>query len=585
MNLREKPFYLTDEQVREVEETLSSLTVKQKVGQLFCVMGQDFGADELKTLVKDYNIGGILYRPAPAKEIRAWYEPLDEVARIPLLKAANLEEGGTGGISDGAFFGWPMTVAATDDLGVMEKFAKVCALEGQSVGLNWTFSPVCDLDLNYRNPITNVRTCGSDLERVKSFCSQYVRTLQEQGMAACAKHYPGDGVDFRDQHLHPTYNSLSAKDWYESYGAIYRQLIEDGLMSVMVGHIVQPNVEMDINPELRFEDCLPGSLSKELLAGVLREKFGFNGVITTDATIMSGFTQAMPRREAIPAAIMAGCDMLVFTTGFYEDYQYMLDALESGLLTEKRLDEAVTRTLALKAKVAMPSPVHSDAEGVRSSEDAVCRTDDMAGGTRTGGQLPEAKQWQAECADKCVTLVKNNQDVLPLTPEKFPLIRLVTLGKDEITEGCEAAPGDARYPIESSMTAIAEELLQEAGFRTERFDIEKEELHGTKDLPKDRLTLYLANCEHASNQTAVRLFWAKKHALDVPRHVEEEPYIFVSFSNPYHLQDVPRVKTYINAYSCHRPMIEAVIGKLLGKSAFKGISPIDAFCGLPDARL
>lgn len=377
-------------------------------------------------------------------------------------------------------------------------------------------------------------------------------------MAACAKHYPGDGVDFRDQHLHPTYNSLSAKDWYESYGAIYQQLIEDGLMSVMVGHIVQPNVEMDINPELRFEECLPGSLSKELLTGVLRKKFGFNGVITTDATIMSGFTQAMPHREAIPTAIMAGCDMLVFTTGFYEDYQYMLDALESGFLTEKRLNEAVTRTLALKAKV---------------------------GKAPAGGQLPQAKQWQAECADKCVTLVKNNQDVLPLTPEKYPLIRLVTLGKDAITEGCEAAPDDARYPIESSMTAIAEELLREAGFETERFDIEQEELHGTKDLPKNRLTLYLANCEHASNQTAVRLFWAKKHALDVPRHVEEEPYIFVSFSNPYHLQDVPRVKTYINAYSCHRPMIEAVISKLLGKSAFKGVSPVDAFCGLPDARL
>ncbi|MCC8043955.1 MAG: glycosyl hydrolase family 3 [Clostridiales bacterium] len=559
MNLREKPFYLTDDQVHWVEDTLASLTPEQKVGQLFCVMGQDYGTDELKTLVEDYNIGGILFRPAPADDIRAWYEPLDAAARIPLLKAANLEEGGTGALSDGTFFGWPMAVAATDDLSVMEKFAKVCALEGESVGINWTFSPVCDLDLNYRNPITNVRTCGSDLERVKSFCSQYVRTLQELGMAACAKHYPGDGVDFRDQHLHPTYNSLSAKEWYESYGALYQQLIEDGLMSVMVGHIVQPNVAMDINPDLRFEDCLPGSLSRELLTGVLREKFGFNGVITTDATIMSGFTQAMPRRKAIPTAIMAGCDMLVFTTGFYEDYQYMLDALKSGFLTEERLDEALMRTLALKAKVAGcfdNSPV-----------------------------LPEAKQWQAECADKCVTLVKNNQDVLPLTPECFPLIRLVTLGKDEITEGCMAAPGDARYAIESSMTAIAEELLQAAGFQTERFDIEQEELHGTRDLPKNRLTLYLANCEHASNQTAVRLFWAKKHALDVPRHVEEEPYIFVSFSNPYHLQDVPRVKTYINAYSCHRPMIEAVIDKLLGKSTFKGTSPVDAFCGLPDARL
>ncbi len=545
MDLREKPFYLTEEQISWVEDTLRTLDIKQKVGQLFCVMGQDYSAEELETLVRDYCIGGILFRPDLAENIRGWYEPLDAAAKIPLLKAANLEEGGSGAISDGTFFGWPMTVAATDNRDMMKKFAEVCAREGQSAGINWTFSPVCDLDINYRNPITNVRTCGSDFERVQNFCSQYVKTLQGEGMAACAKHFPGDGVDFRDQHLHPTYNSLSAQEWYESYGAIYQQLIEDGLLSIMVGHIVQPNVAMDINPELRFEDCLPGSVCRELLTGVLREKFGFNGVITTDATIMSGFTQALPRRKAIPAAIAAGCDMLVFNTDFYEDYQYMLEALANGDLTPERLDEAVTRILALKAKVAGNPP-------------------------RSAADVPSA-QWQAECADQSVTLVKNIQDVLPITPERFPRIRLMTFGNDNTVDG--------------SMTEIAEELLQAEGFETERFDIEQEDMHGTKNLPGDRLTLYLVNCEHASNQTAIRLFWAKKHALDVPRHVEEEASIFVSFSNPYHLQDVPRVKTYINAYSCHRPMIEAVVAKLLGKSEFKGTSPVDAFCGLPDARL
>ncbi|MCD8324410.1 MAG: glycosyl hydrolase family 3 [Clostridiales bacterium] len=545
MNLTEKPFYLTEEQVCWVKETLASLDTKQKAGQLFCVMGQDYSAQELNSLVQDYCIGGILFRPAPAKDIRAWYEPLDAAAEIPLLKAANLEEGGSGGLSDGTFFGWPMTVAATDSGDMMEKFAKVCAREGQSVGINWPFSPVCDPDLNFRNPITNVRTCGSDLQRVKEFCSRYVTTLQAEGVAACAKHFPGDGVDFRDQHLHPTYNSLSAKEWYESYGAVYRQLIEDGLMSIMVGHIVQPNVAMEINPALTFEECLPGSLCRELLTGVLRERFHFNGLITTDATIMSGFTQALPRRQAIPQAIAAGCDMLVFNTDFYEDYQYILEALANGNLTPERLDEAVTRILALKAKVAGKRP-------------------------KPATDVPSV-QWQAECADQCVTLVKNVQDVLPITPRRFPRIRLVTFGNDSTADG--------------SMTDIAEELLRAEGFETERFDIAREEMHGTKSLPGDRLTLYLANCEHASNQTAIRLFWAKKHALDVPRHVEEEPSIFVSFSNPYHLQDVPRVKTYINAYSCHRPMIEAVIAKLTGKSEFHGVSPVDAFCGLPDTRL
>jgi len=299
------------------------------------------------------------------------------------------------------------------------------------------------------------------------------------------------------------------------------------------------------NPSLSFADCLPGSLSPELLTGVLRGRLGFNGLIATDATIMAGFTQAMPRREALPAAVMAGIDMFVFTTDFYEDAAYLRMALEDGRLTEKRLDEAVARVLALKAWTT----AHS----------------------RKCARPDEALIWRDECAEKCVTLVKNIQDVLPLTPERFPLVRLVTLGNDAMPEG--------------SMTELAESILRDAGFRTERFDIEREELHGTSALDPKRLTLYLCNLEHASNQTALRIFWAKKHALDAPRHVNEEPSVFVSFSNPYHLQDVPRVKTYINAYSCHVSTVRAVLEKLMGKSDFKGISPVDAFCGLPDARL
>lgn len=316
VDLKKQPFYLSSEQIKWVENTLNSLTTEQKAGQIFCVMGGDFPLGRLKKLVHEGRVGGVLYRPAPAEEIRANYKELDAAAPVPLLKAANLEEGGSGAISDGTLFGWPMMAAAADDPEQTRHFALSTASEGREVGINWTFSPVCDLDINYRNPITNVRTCGSNLDTVLRSTRIFAETMQENGIAACAKHFPGDGVDYRDQHLHPSYNSLSAEEWYASYGRIYQELISRDLMSIMVGHIVQPNVEMDINPELKFEDCLPGSLNKELLTGVLREKFGFNGVITTDATIMGGFCMAMERRLAIPAAIMAGNDMLVFNTDF-----------------------------------------------------------------------------------------------------------------------------------------------------------------------------------------------------------------------------------------------------------------------------
>lgn len=547
IDLKKSPFFLLDAQIAWVESTLGSLSTEEKVGQLFCVMGGDYAPDTLKEMVQKGKIGGILFRPVkPCEDVKADYAPLDAVAKVPLLKAANLEEGGSGGMSDGTLFGWPMLSAASNDASVVENFGKVCAVEGRKAGINWTFSPVSDLDINYLNPITNVRTFGSDPEKVIRFTETYVTAVQSLGVAACAKHYPGDGVDYRDQHLHPTYNSLPASEWYATYGKVYRNLIAHGLLSVMVGHIAQPNVAKEMNPDLSVEDCaMPASLSRTLLTDVLRGELGFNGLITTDATIMGGYCQAMERRKAIPTSIMAGCDMLVFITDFEEDFGYVLDALQTGLLTGERLDEAVTRILALKARVCFQEP---------------CT------------QKIEAAAWHRECADKAITLVKNRQpEALPMTPERYPNIRLITLGKDEILDG--------------SVRQITKELLEQAGFRVECYEPIADDLHGAKDLPKDRLTLYMANYEQASNQTVVRIHWCPKHALDMPRFINEETSIFVSLANPYLLQDVPRVKTYINAYTATRTTIALTLEKLMGRGTFRGVSPVDAFCGLPDTGL
>lgn len=547
-DLKQRPFYLNKKQEEWVRKTIEKLTLEEKVGQLFCVMGGDYTTEELADMVRSGKVGGVLYRPAPAEEIRKRYQILDDAAKVPLLKAANLEEGGTGAVSDGTLFGWPMMVSAADDDGMVEKFAKVCAVEGRRAGINWSFSPVCDIDLNYRNPITNVRSYGSDPERVKRNTEIYVRTMQECGMAACAKHFPGDGVDFRDHHLHPTYNSLSAEEWYASYGKIYRNLIQNDLLSIMAGHIVQAGVAKDINPLLTFEECMPASQSRELLTGVLREKYGFNGVITTDATIMGGYCMAMERRYALPRSIMAGCDMIVFNTNFEEDYGYLLAGVGEGLLTKERLDEAVERILALKARVCGRDTTDKKEEPI------------------------EAERWHRECAGKAVTLVKHRQpQVLPVTREKYDIIRLISLGKNEVSDG--------------SIREMAGEYWLKKGFEVEYYNPYEDNLHGCKNLSKRRLTLYLANYEQASNQTEVRIHWCEKHALDMPRFLNEEDCIFVSFSNPYHLQDVPRIKTYINAYTATRDTVYAVMEKLAGESSFEGVSPVDAFCGIPDTKL
>ena len=254
---------------------------------------------------------------------------------------------------------------------------------------------------------------------------------------------------------------------------------------------------------------------------------------------------SMERRKALPATLMAGCDMFCFTPDIYEDFDILHEALQTGELTEDRLDEAVTRILALKRKLEdMPE------------------------------NLPEihAAAWKAECADRAVTLVKDTQKLIPVQAEKYPKIKLVCIGEDTLPEG-------------GSMTGYTAQYLKEKGFSVEQYDPMADDLHGSKNLPKDRLTLMLVNLPTASNQTTVRINWCKKHALDTPRFVHEEAVAMISLNNPYHLQDVPRVPTHINAYSPTWDALKASLDKLLGESTFTGVSPVDAFCGLPDARL
>ncbi len=552
LDLTEKPFYLSKEQEENVRRLVSKMSNQEKIGQLFVVLGDAYSTQELETLVSEKYIGGVLFRPDETKKVRKKYEHLQKMAKYPLLRAANLEEGGAGVLTDGTFFASEMQVAAADDLMITKEFAAICAEEGKTVGVNWNYAPVVDIDMNFRNPITNVRTFGSNVDKVREHACAYVETLQEHGMAAACKHFPGDGVDYRDQHLHPSYNSLSAKDWYDTYGSIYQAVINAGLMSIMVGHIIQPNVIKDVNPEAEEKDFLPGSLSREMLTGVLRQKFGFQGLIITDATIMGGFTMAMERKKAIPWAIAAGNDMLCFSTDIYEDMQYLQEGLQDGILSEERLDAAVTRVLAMKMAL-----------DVRMQE----KQRDVWQKQYTGS---EAKELAANCAEQSITLVKNKENLIPVSPENYQRVRLMVVGDDKLYDG--------------SITQVAETCLRDMGFMVEVYDPMCDDLHGTSRLPKDRLNVLILHYPTISNQVTVRPQWCEKHALEIPRFVNEEKTIAISLANPYHLQDIPRVQAYINTYTATKVNLELALRKMVS-GKFTGHSPVDAFCGLYDTRL
>ncbi len=558
---KENPFYLTDEQVQWVESTYDSMSLEEKIGQLFCPIVFTKDEKELKELVETKHIGGMLYREGPGEELRQAHQILQDASRIPLLTASNLEYGGNGSAIEGTYYGREMLAAATGDVERAYQLGKVSCSEGAAVGVNWSFAPVVDLDLNYHNPITNVRTFGSDLQTVIDMGKAYIRGAKEEGVATSVKHFPGDGVDERDQHLVTSVNALSCKEWDESYGKIYKEMIEAGTLTVMAAHIALPAYEeyFDQKPCGRI---LPATLSENLLKKLLREQLGFNGLIVTDATPMVGFCSAMDRATAVPLSIENGCDMFLFNRNMEEDFRLMREGYEKGILSDARLEEAVKRILATKAAMHLPEKQAAGelVPDVSALEILHCEEHD---------------RWAKECADEGVTLVKDTQHLLPIDPKKHKRVLLELMGD---------------FPSNKRVCGSFVQKLEARGFEVtvyepEGFEVMEDSVESFKS--RYDLIFYVGNIETASNKTVSRLNWHTMFGLgnNMPWMVHEMPALFVSVGNPYHLLDAPMIKTFVNGYCNSEYVIHAVVEKLCGDSEFKGKSPIDPFCGKLDLKL
>lgn len=577
INLKANPFFLTDEQAEWVESTLASLTLEQKAGQVFCPMGFTDDPGALRHMVCDIGVGAMMYRSGPAAYIQNTHRTIQNMAKIPLLLAANTEAGGNGLAIEGTGFGCPMAVSATDDPENGYRMGYVSCAEGAALGLNWSFAPIVDIDKEFHNPITNTRTFGSDPDKIIAFASRYMDAADENNVAVAIKHFPGDGVDERDQHILTSVNSLSADEWMDSYGKVYQTLIEKGAKTVMVGHIAQPAWVKKLNPEAtRKEQLLPASLSKPLLTGLLRDRLGFNGLISTDATPMVGFTSAMPRRDAIPAVIAAGADMILFNKSLDEDYGFLMEGLKTGKVTEERLNEAVTRILATKASLHLPE---KQAQGkLVPGAEALS----IVGNEKHGA-------WAKEVADRSVTLVRDEQKLLPITPEKYRRVYLNVIQKSNDPENPLVLQWKALFEKEGFEVTVRDRrtTIVPADFGDPNLSPEKGRLlhemyRSIEEMKQDYdLYVYICNMQNASNNTTLRLNWNVTFGLgdDAPWLTSEIPVMMISTAYPYHLFDAPMIETYINAYSSDGIFCEAVMEKIMGRSEFHGVSPCDPFCG------
>ncbi len=557
------------------------MTPEEKFGQLFINLKAVPGADPeraAKELAVSHQ-GGLRWQGGNKQDVFRQNRIYQQASKIPLLIAANCDEGGRGCLPEGTFVATAAEAGASGDTEAAYHTGLVAGYEASAIGCNMLFNPITDIYKNWRNTIVNTRSFGDDASLVLENARAYIRGVKEANpyMACTMKHFPGDGVDELDQHLVMGVNDLPAKEWEESFGMVYRALIEDGIEAVMVGHITQPNLIRKLHPEIRDEEILPASLSDILLQEVLRERLGFNGLIISDASHMIGMSAVMSRARAVPQAIAAGCDMFLFSNDVEEDISFMKAGYEEGIITPERLSDALHRILGMK-------------EHMHLYDDKVRFPKEEALETQIGCEIYH--DYSAQAADKGITLVKDTQHLLPVDPETKKSVFLVYVPTPPNGKGYQGDP----------VKQILIEELERAGFIVDAVpsyhDLELENgvspmnfirmlEHGRRDefIRNHDLALVVFNIKGYAQENEVRVKWSCNHSKEMPWYSSEIPTIGLSLNYTNHLIDVPQLKTYINAYSAERTHIRAAIDKICGRSPFKGRYNDSVFCGRWETRL
>jgi len=579
VDLKKSPFNLDDSQIQWVEEIINSMTIDEKIGQLFVLLKAVPGVDEekIKESLEISHQGGLRWQGGDNETVYHQNSFYQKTSKTPLFIAANCDDGGIGVSKSGTFVATAAECGAGGNTDNAYNLGYVAAKEASALCCNWMFNPVVDIYKNWRNTIVNTRSFGSDPEKVLENARAYIKGVKaaNPNMACTAKHFPGDGVEELDQHLVMGVNNMSVKEWEDNFGYVYRSLINEGLEAIMVGHIALPEMSRKLVPSIKDEDIKPATLSKELLTDLLREDMGFNGVVITDASHMVGLSATSKRSEAVPGAIIAGCDMFLFANDVKEDIGYVKKAYEEGRLTEERLSDALHRILGLKAHLHLNSPDRN----IPAKDLSIIGCE-------------EHHKFAIKAAKECITLVKDTRNNIPVDVNKKKRLFLVYVGSTPTTKGYTGDP----------VKNVVIEELEKAGFEVDvcpnYHDLEVENgvspmnfikmlNHQTRQsfVESHDLALIVVNVKGYAQENNVRLRWSVNHSCELPWYNEEVPTIAMSLNYTNHLIDLPQIHTFINAYSPKREHIRAAIEKMIGLDTFNGKADETVFCGRWDTRL
>lgn len=562
----------SEKALKWANDELRKMSLEEKVGQLISVgvnatfLNQDSDAFRaLKRHVEDNKVGGIILFRGPVYESVILVNRMQQLARYPLLVSADLEYGAGMRFEDTVNFPWNMALAATGNPEYARRQGEITAREARALGVQQVFAPVVDVNNNAANPVINVRSYGEDPADVSRFAAAFTEGMQNAGVIATAKHFPGHGDTAVDSHRGLPEINVARERLNTVEFVPFQASVNAGVGAVMVGHIALPQidstgvtalpknvkgkpVDTDESGEITVEKSTMPATMSPVMGNILKKDLKFSGMIVTDALSMSGLTIYFTQEEAAVRALEAGADMLLKPADVDAMFRGVLNAVKSGRITEQRVEESARKIMAAKYDLGLVEQRVTPVEAV----DRIVAS-------------KEVYELAGEIAERAVTLVRDEDKVLPLKslkPDSRVFNLAITNGEDRnwIANPFVAKLGRSGLKVETIVLdeRSTEQEVQKAIERAKAADLVFASLYGRV---------------RSGQVSSVGVPQSGARALSALIDAKA-PVIGISFGNPYLLQSFPGLRTYVVAYGDMPSLQNAVARALMGEIDIVGRLPI-----------
>tara|TARA_R110002072_G_scaffold99971_12_gene219875 strand:+ start:18935 stop:21859 length:2925 start_codon:yes stop_codon:yes gene_type:complete len=398
-------------QEKWVDSILSSMTIDEKIGQLFMVQAysnlDSVHENKIKEMIQNYHVGNLIFMQGTPKKQAELTNMYQSLSKVPLMIGFDGEWGLDMRLQNTYRFPWNMTLGAIQDNDLIRQFGAHLGMHCRRLGIHVNFAPVVDINTNPLNPIIGNRSFGEDKVNVTEKAIAFSQGMQSQNVLANAKHFPGHGDTATDSHYKLPVINFDRKrlDSIELYP--YKRVFDAGMASIMTAHLSIPSLESNAK--------LPTSLSKKVVTTILKEELGFLGLIFTDGLNMKGAADYSTSSEIDLAAILAGNDILLIPQDVPATVSLMQSSLQSGVLSQERLDESVRKILLAKYKVGLNN---------FQAIDTLNLVEDL--------NKIEDELLHRELVKNSMTIIRNKKEILPIKDlQKNKKIAYVKLGDDD----------------------------------------------------------------------------------------------------------------------------------------------------------